>query len=81
MNMILLNSLMVLLLISNGFFAGSLVSAFIARNLYKQVVLKEFRAKDKIIRNQKALIKQMQEKGEVKVEVVNPNADLDFPKG
>lgn len=81
MNMILLNSLMVLLLVSNGFFAGSLVSAIIARNLYKQVVIKEFQAKDKIIRNQKALIKQMQEKGEVKVEVVNPNADLDFPKG
>jgi uncharacterized protein YneF (UPF0154 family) len=82
MNMILLNSLMVILLCTNGFLAGMLIATFIARNLYSTVVAKELKTRERTIEQQKALIKQMQEKGTVKVEVTTQaNEDLDFPKG
>lgn len=82
MNMILLNSLMVILLCGNGFLAGMLIATFIARNLYTRVVVKELKTRERIIEQQKALIKQMQEKGTVKVEVTTQaSEDLDFPKG
>ena len=82
MNMILLNSLMVILLCTNGFLAGMLIATGIARNLYNTVVAKELKTRERTIEQQKALIKQMQEKGTVKVEVTTQaNEDLDFPKG
>lgn len=81
MEMILLNSLMVILLCGNGFLAGMLITTFIARNLYSRVVAKELKKRERIIEQQKALIKQMQEKGTVKVEITQAGEDLDFPKG
>lgn len=81
MDMILLNSLMVILLCGNGFLAGMLIATFIARNLYSTVVAKELKTRERTIEQQKALIKQMQEKGTVKVEVTQVGEDLDFPKG
>lgn len=81
MEMILLNSLMAFLLISNGFLAGMLVTTFIVRNTYSKIVAKELHKKEHTITMQKALIKQMQSEGTVKVEVTQVNEDLDFPKG
>lgn len=81
MDMILLNSLMVILLCGNGFLAGMLIATFIARNLYSRVIGKELKKRERIIEQQKALIKQMQEKGTVKVEITQAGEDLDFPKG
>ena len=81
MDMILLNSLMVILLCGNGFLAGMLIATFIARNLYSRVVAKELKKRERIIEQQKALIKQMQEKGTVKVVITQSGEDLDFPKG
>lgn len=81
MEMMMLNSFMVILLCSNGFLAGMLVTTAIVRNTYAKVVTREIRKKERVIQNQKALIKQMQDEGTVKVEVTQGNEDLDFPKG
>ena len=80
MNMILLNSIMVILLCANGFLAGSLVTAFILRSAFTKFYAKEITAREKKIRMQKALIKQMQEEGKVKVEVSQASSDFEFPK-
>lgn len=77
MEMILLNSLMVILLCSNGFLAGTLITIFIMRKGFSKYI----GDKERTIRMQKTLIKQMQDEGKVKVEVTRANEDIDFPKG
>ena len=84
MEMMILNSFMVILLCSNGFLAGTLVTIFIMRKGFSKYVVKsnaELEKRNRVIRNQKDLIKQMQSEGTVKVEVTQANEDLDFPKG
>ena len=84
MEMMMLNSFMVILLCSNGFLAGTLVTIFIMRKGFSKYVVKsntELEKRNRVIRNQKDLIKQMQEEGKVKVEVTRANEDIDFPKG
>ena len=84
MEMMILNSFMVILLCSNGFLAGTLVTIFIMRKGFSKYVVKsntELEKRNRVIRNQKDLIKQMQEEGKVKVEITQANEDIDFPKG
>lgn len=84
MEMMLLNSFMTFLLCSNGFLAGTLVTIFIMRKGFSKYVVKsntELEKRNRVIRNQKDLIKQMQEEGKVKVEITQANEDIDFPKG
>ena len=84
MEMMMLNSFMVILLCSNGFLAGTLVTIFIMRKGFSKYVVKsnaELEKQKRVIRNQKDLIKQMQEEGKVKVEITQANEDIDFPKG
>ena len=84
MEMMILNSFMVILLCSNGFLAGTLVTIFVMRKGFSKYVVKsntELEKRNRVIRNQKDLIKQMQEEGKVKVEITQANEDIDFPKG
>ena len=56
----------------------------IMRKGFSKYVVKsnaELEKRNRVIRNQKDLIKQMQEEGKVKVEVTRANEDIDFPKG
>ena len=62
MEMMMLNSFMVILLCSNGFLAGTLVTIFIMRKGFSKYVVKsnaELEKQKRVIRNQKDLIKQM----------------------